>query len=160
MTFTSHLTPAAHARVMRALALRNPVNWILVAWGPLFGIGWLLTRAELTQRWCYLGFGALAIAVLGQWLIQSYLAYSPASARLYQPVQVQAGPGGVRLTGQGYDNLAVWSDLGAWRQVGDVWLLYRHPRGYVALMPIDLAAADAAALAALLTDRLGPARTV
>lgn len=145
---------------MRSLALRNPVNWILVAWGPLFGIGWLLTRAELAQRWCALGFGALAIAVLGQWLIQSYLAYSPASARLYQRVRVDAGAGGVRLTGEGYDNLAAWSEFGAWRRMGDVWLLYRHPRGYVALMFTDLAPLDADALAALLTDRLGPARTV
>jgi hypothetical protein len=145
---------------MRALALRNPVNWILAAWGPIFGLGWLVTGAALAQRWCVLGFGALAIAILGQWLIQSYLAWSPASVELYQPVQVEAGQAGVRLTGEGYDNLATWDAFAAWRRVGPVWLLYRHPRGYVALMPQQLPAADAEALAGLLADHLGRERTI
>ena len=150
----------AHARVMRALAVRNPVNWILLAWGPLFGIGWLLTRADLAQRWFFLGLGALAIGVAGQWLILSYLAYSPASAGLYQPLAVEMGEDGVRLTGEGYDNLAGWSDFAAWRLVGGVWLLYRHPRGYIALLPEDLGEGGVDELASLLTDRLGPVRTV
>lgn len=160
MTFTSHLTPKAHANVMRALALRNPVNWILAAWGPLLGIAWLITGAALAQRWCLLGFGSLAIAVLGQWLIQSYLAWSPASAELYQPVQVDTGQDGVRMRGEGYDNLAGWDEFGAWRRVGPVWLLYRHPRGYVALMPQDLPTADGETLAGLLAGHLGRERTI
>lgn len=160
MTFVSHLTPRAHARVMRALALRNPVNWVFVAWGPAFGVGWLITRADLAQRWTLLGFGALAIAVLGQWLIQSYLAYSPASADLYRPVTVRIGDSGIRLTGEGFDNLASWDEFGAWRRVGGVWLVYRHPRGYVALMPQDTAPADDEALARLLAERLGRERTI
>lgn len=160
MTFTSHLTPKAHAHVMRVLALRNPVNWVLLAWGPLFGIGWLFTHAELAQRWTVLGFGALAIGVLGQWLIQSYLAYSPATAQLYQPVRVEVGDDGVRLTGEGYDNLAPWSEFAAWRRVGQAALLYRHPRGYIALMPEGTSAEDAATLAITLAEHLGPERTV
>jgi hypothetical protein len=160
VAFTSHLTPKAHARVMRVLALRNPVNWILVAWGPVFAIGWLITRADVAQRWTVLGFGAVAIAVLGQWLIQSYLAYSPASAELYLPVQVEAGEDGVRLTGEGFDNLAGWDEFGAWRRVGPVWLVYRHPRGYVALMPQDASADDEEALALLLAGHLGRERTI
>jgi hypothetical protein len=158
VTFTSHLTPKAHAQVMRALALRNPVNWILAGWGPAFGIGWLLTRAPLAQRWTLIGFASLAIAVAGQWLIQSYLAWSPASAELYQPVRVVAGDDGLRLTGEGYDNLAGWDDFGAWRRVGDVLLIYRHPRGYIALMPRDLAPDEGDALKELLARHLGRER--
>jgi hypothetical protein len=160
VTFTSLLTPKDHARVMRALAVRNPVNWVLLAWGPLFGIGWLLTGAAVAQRWCLLGFGALAIGVLGQWLIQSYLAYSPATRELYEPLAVTMKDEGVRLTGEGYDNLAAWDDFASWRRIGPVVLLYRHPRGYVALLPEHLTADGAAGLASLLADRLGRERTV
>jgi hypothetical protein len=160
VTFTSHLAPRAHSRVMRALALRNPVNWVLAAWGPLFGLGWLLTRSPLAQRWTAIGFASLAIAVAGQWLIQSYLAWSPASAELYQPVQVAASEDGLRLTGEGYDNLAGWDVFSGWRRVGAVWLIYRHPRGYVALLPIDLTADDEQVLAELVARHLGRERTI